>query len=263
MRNLIKRTILCCLASFASFFLSCAFDMGSLKVEKSLPAEKLARYNDSFDSLRDDIWGKIGYIRNVYRKTNFKWADVRVESGQLKVETKTGSFSQGGIQSHFYFRGDFDIQVDCAVYFLKDNDEIDQGVRLIGADKTADLENDAVENIILELSKRGKNPVFIVGGYHEKGKWNRRHLKEIGNFYQGTLRIVRIGRQVTLLYKSTGEMEWQKACSFFRPSYDTTVTLKVQNFIGDTIITEAKATFSAQFDNFRVNAAQEIIEDEI
>ena len=90
------------------------------KVENSLPPETLARYSDSFDKLREDIWGKVGYLlRTDQREANFKLADVRIEGGRVRVETGTGCFSSGGLGPRLRFRGDFDIQVDFQVEFLQ------------------------------------------------------------------------------------------------------------------------------------------------
>jgi hypothetical protein len=263
MRNMIKRTMLCCLASFTVLLCACAYDTASLRIDKSLPPEKLARYSDSFDSLREEIWEKDGYIFNESLRTPFKLADVGVEGGAFRVTTKTGCFSNGGISSKFYIRGDFDIQVNCTVYFMKNNDDIDPTVFFGAIDKTADLEDDKMENVIFGLSKIGKNPVFIYGGFFEKGNYKQRFSKKIGDSFNGTFRILRIGNQVTLLYRTVEEIEWQKACSFFRPRNDIIVLLKAKNFVDKSNFITAKSAFTAQFDNFKVNAAEEIIEEEI
>jgi hypothetical protein len=262
MQSTIKRAMLCCLVSFAGFFIACAYDTASLKIDKSLPPEKLARYNEPFNINRG-IWEKFGLIRNVSMMTNFKPVDMSVENGRMKLETKVGFFSSGGISSKFFFRGNFDVQVDCHFEFLKDTDDMDQVIYFTAFDQTTELEDDKLENVCLVLNKRGKNPAFIFGAYHKKGKWNRCYSREIGDFFKGSFRIVRIGDQVTLLYKTAAKMEWQKTCSLSRPNNDTRISIGVQNYRDNRVFIDAKSPFTAQFDNFKINAAQEIIEDEI
>jgi hypothetical protein len=230
MQNMIKRSLLWCLASFAGIFIACAYDATSLRIDKSLPPEKLARYNDSFDSIREDIWGRTGYIFKASERENYKQADVSIENGRLKVETKTGSFSARGITSKFIFRGDFDVQVCCYVDFLKNASDMDQMVGFRSSVEGTELEDDKLEGISLELGKGAKNPAQIFSGYRAKGKYNGRFSKEIGDSFQGTLRIVRIGDQVAMLYTTAVEGKWQQACNFTRPSNDIRIELYARNF---------------------------------
>jgi hypothetical protein len=264
MQNMIKRTMLCCLTSLAAFIIACAHDTASLKVENSLPAEKLSRYNDSFDSLRGDIWDKAGYyVRNAPLRTNFKQAAVSIENGQLKVETKPGSFSVGVISSKYHLRGDFDVQVDCHADFLKDLGNMDQAVWLIASDQTVEFEDDKAESVNLQVAKWGIDSADISAAYRKSGKFNRCYRKQIGDFFQGSLRIVRIGDQVSLLFTTAVSGEWIKACTLSRPSNDVQIRLGAQNYFDKRVSIDSKSVFTAWFDNFKINAAQEIIEDEI
>ncbi|MCJ7684013.1 MAG: hypothetical protein MUO68_06925, partial [Desulfobacteraceae bacterium] len=86
------------LVAFPGFFPGCATDMATLKIEKSLPQNKLAYYNDSFDKLREDLWDK-SVAASKRHLANFKLADMKFEDGQLKVVTKAGYFSTGGLVS--------------------------------------------------------------------------------------------------------------------------------------------------------------------
>jgi hypothetical protein len=242
--------------------MACTHENAALRVEKSLPLEKLARYNDSFDSFREDMWEKaVYYIAPT--KTNFKQAAVGVENGRLKVETQTGSFSVGVIQSKFYLRGDFDVQVDCHVSFLKDISDMDQATWMVAIDRNVELGKGKFENVSLEVNKDGKSPAYIFGCYRKEGKPTPCYRKEIDNLFQGSLRIVRVGNQVTLLYKTSVNGEWRIACSFSHPINDSRFRLAAQNYLHKRASIEAKSPFTAWFDNFRINAAQEILEDEI
>ena len=263
MRNMIVKTHLCRLFLFTLFFMSCSHDITSLKITNSLPVEKVARYNDSFDSMRADMWDKIGFIRGASVRTDFRQADVSIESGRLKVETKTGCFSSGGISSKFYFRGDFDVQVECDVNFLKHINSMDQLIYFLAADITTELEDSKLENVFLQLDKEGMGQTYITGASIKQGKRDRCYVKKIDDYFKGAFRIVRIGNQITLLYSTNPGGEWQKACSFSRSSNDTRINLGVRNFFERRVSIDARSPFTVQFDNFRVNAAQKIIESEI
>jgi hypothetical protein len=245
------------------FLIACAHGPDSLRVENSLPAEKLARYSDPFDSFRGDLWETDGYIRNASIRTNYKLAELSIENGRLKVETKTGTLSFGGIVSKFYFRGDFDVQIDCYVDFLQDSEDMDQMIAITAFDKTKELEDNKVEGVGLYLNKAHRNSAFMVVGYYAKGKTDRRFSKIINDNFRGTFRFVRVRDQITILYTTPGEKEWQKACSIFRTNADTWIGMKAQNFFNNRLSADAKLPLIVWFSNFKVNAAQEIIEDEI
>lgn len=263
MRNLSVKTLLCRLCLLAVLVVSCTHDAPPLKPVHNLPAEKLVRYNDSFDSLRVDLWEKIGFIRSATVRSNFRQADVSAEGGRLKVETKTGGYSSSGISSKFCFRGDFDVQVDCDVQFLKQADAMDQLIYFLAADVTAELEDSQLENVFLELDKEGTGDAYIVGFSIRQGKRERGHIRKIGDRFNGSLRIVRSGRQISLLYATTPGGEWLRACSYDRPVHDTRINLGVRNFFERRVSIDAQWPFVVHFDNFRVNSAQEIIESEI
>jgi hypothetical protein len=263
MRNMIKGTMLCCLASFVGFFIGCAYNMASLKIDKSLPPEKLAQYSDHFDSFRGDLWETDGYIRNASIRTNYKLAELSVENGRLKVETKTGTLSFGGIVSKFYFRGDFDVQMDCYVDLLQDSEDMDQMIAITAFDKTKELEDDKVEGVGLYLNKTHRNSALMVVGYYSKGKTDRRFSKKINDNFRGTFRFVRVRDQITILYTTPGEKEWQKTCSVSRTNPDTWIGMKAQNFFNKRLFADAKLPLVVWFDNFKVNSAQEIVEEDI
>jgi hypothetical protein len=48
--------------AFLAALLSCATDKALLKIENSLPQRELAYYCDSFDSFREDIWERAGFV---------------------------------------------------------------------------------------------------------------------------------------------------------------------------------------------------------
>jgi hypothetical protein len=249
------------LALFAFIRAASAADPALPKVENSLPPQNLARYNDSFDKLRRDLWGTVGFMLPTdQRGANFKLADVRIENGRVRVETSTGCFSSGGLGPKLILRGDFDLQVDCQADFLQGIEDMDQDISMYGGNRITDLKEEKVQSIFIGVHKPGKAPAFIYCGYMEGGKSHPNVVQRISDRFQGSLRIVRIGDNVTMLYRTSGQGEWEKAGSLTRPSYETVIGFKASNFGARRTMIGAKSPLVAWFDNFRVNAAQEILE---
>ncbi len=247
-------------ASLVSFQ-GCVTEKVSFKTEKSLPQSKLAYYNDSFDKLNEDLWEKAGYLYFEEQVANFKMADMRIENGKLRIETQTGHFSKGGLASKYALRGDFDIQVDCYIDFLEGLQDMDQLLQFLVLDKGKEIET--INSVIIGFSKRGKrHKSYIFSGYAEKGEFHRGNVHEIGNFH-GTLRIIRIGNEISTLYKKEGENDWKKMNTFRSTANDVMFGFRLQNFTGKRASITARSPITAILDNFRVNAAQEIIEEEI
>jgi len=118
MKKIYALIILILLIVSVPFFQGCATEPISFKIENSLSQDKLAYYNDSFDKLREDLWEKAGFTYSQAQVRQFKAADLTIENGVLRVETKTGGFSKGGLVSKYKLRGDFDVQVDCHMDIL-------------------------------------------------------------------------------------------------------------------------------------------------
>ncbi|MBL7174801.1 MAG: hypothetical protein ISS66_03140 [Desulfobacteraceae bacterium] len=243
-----------------AFFQGCAAEKVSIKIEKSLPQSKLAHYNDSFDNLREDLWQKAGLV-NEEQLSNFKFADISIENGQLKIVTKTGSFSKGSLASKYTLRGDFDIQVDCHIDFLKRKYDMRQqlGLRVLETGKEMkDLDWIA----IVARKREGSLESEIISACQRWGKLNTGSRYRISDFH-GTFRIVRIGNKISTLFQKDGEIAWRKDFTTSFTKNDVIFGFAIQNFSpGITSIT-ATSSFVGKFDNFRINAAQEIIEEEI
>jgi hypothetical protein len=247
--------------AFAVFTQGCATAPVSIDVENSLPQDKLAYYNDPFDKLRDDLWEKAGFTFSQAQLRQFKAADLTVENGVLRIETKTGGFSKGGLVSKYNLRGDFDVQVDCHIDFLEGKYDMDQilGMAIVEKGKTAQ----EMRAINIGLLKQGKSDSSIIhSNYAEKRKVYEIKWHRMGDFH-GTLRIVRIGHEISTLYKREGETQWRKLNTLPSTRNDAIVGFAVQNFIMKRNSITAKVSITAKFDNFKINAAQEIIEEEI
>jgi hypothetical protein len=76
--------------AFLIALLSCATDEKPLPISKSLPPSELAYYCDSFDSLREDVWERAGFVFSAAQLGNIKIADMTIENGRLRIDTKTG-----------------------------------------------------------------------------------------------------------------------------------------------------------------------------
>jgi len=248
------------LVVFWGFFPGCVTDMATLKIEKSLPQNKLAYYNDSFDKLREDLWDKSAPAFKQHL-ANFKLADMSFEDGQLKVVTKVGYFSTGGLVSRYAFRGDFDIQVDCYIDLLAGIHDMDQFIYFVVSEKGVEFQSN--NGVWIGVNKKGGKDVSVIfSGYREKGKYHPRNWYEIGNFH-GAFRIIRIGNKISTLYKEEGKTAWSKMNTFQSTTKDVMATFALTNFIMKRSRITAESSLTATFDNFRINAAEEIIEEEI
>ena len=247
--------------ALSAFFPGCVTDTASLKIEKTLPQSKLAYYNDSFDKFRTDLWEKGGYIYNKAQEANFKLAKMRIQDGKLWVQTETGCFSKGGLGSKYGLKGDFDIQVDCQIDFLQGVYNMDQLLTLLVVERGKAI--GAGDTVFLRLGKDGgSDSGEILSASLNNGRYHPGKSHDINNF-DGTLRIVRKGSNITTLYKTKGTNKWEDLGTFWSTSNDLGFGFLLQNFtIKRTSIT-AKAPITATFDNFRINAAEEIIEGDI
>ena len=249
--------LLACLGAL----LSCVTDKAPLQIENSLPQSELEYYNDSFDKIREDFWDRAGYLSQEEQMQNFKLADMRFENGKLIIRTKTGSFSKGGLAAKYAFRGDFDIQLDCRIDFLKDTFGMDQLLNFLVIDKSGKIGKTDVVVINLTMGE-GLHQGWLATGALINGRWNKGGSEKIENF-NGTLRILRKGKNISTLYKKNGTTAWNKMQTFRTTDNDMIFGFQLRNFFNKRTNIRATQSISAEFDNFRINAAQEIIEEEI
>ena len=246
---------------FSATFIGCVTDTASLKIKKSLPQNKLAYYNDSFDTLRTDLWDKAGYAHNKAQEANFKLAKMEIKDGKLWVQTETGCFSKGGISSKYTLRGDFDIQVDCKIDFLKGLYDMDQSLNFLVIEKETEIGKG--NTVFLCLLKRGgRDFETILSATWKNGRFHRGEWHKIKDF-DGSLRIVRIGDEISTLFKRKGDTEWKKMDTFQSTPNDIILGFKLQNFVTNRVSITARSPITATFDNFRINAAEEIVEEDI
>ncbi|PKN64276.1 MAG: hypothetical protein CVU57_15355 [Deltaproteobacteria bacterium HGW-Deltaproteobacteria-15] len=244
-------------------FSSCVTGSPAPKVEKGLSPSELSRYSDTFDKFREDLWNVAGYIpQEEIIGENFKLADMRVKDGQLRIETRTGCYSAGGVGSNFALKGDFDIQVDCKVEFVKSARDMDQLLSFNLRDMSKELSDTEIESININIFKLGQANPQLVAFYRQKGRIHRPVRREVDDF-DGSLRISRKGIRATTMFRKKGESEWKELGRFVQQANEVLVTLRAQNFAPRRKEIGAGSPFIVVFDNFIINSADAIIEQEI
>ena len=249
------------LISFFGLLLSCATNKAPLQIENSLPQSELVYYCDPFDKFREDVWEKAGFVFSAAQLGNIKIADMTIEEGRLRIDTKSGGFSKGGLVSKFALRGDFDVQIDFQIDFVAGEFDMDQslGFGAVGKSKSGGS-NRMISIGLLKEGKSKKSTIF--SGYLEKGKYHSGYSHNIGNF-SGSVRFVRIGNQVSTFYRKQGQNHWTKMCAVPSTQKDTSIGFALQNFTKNRNSIAATRSITAWIDNFSINAAQQIIESEI
>ncbi len=112
------------------------------------------------------------------------------------------------------------------------------------------------------VAKEGRDFSAIFSAYTKKGILHRGKSRKTGNF-DGSLRIVRVGTKITTLYKKKGATEWERMKTFPYTTGDVFFGFKLQNFTSKRTSIKAESSITATFDNFRINAAAGITEEEI
>jgi hypothetical protein len=234
-----------------------------LSKQGSLPENELAYYSDEFDKLREDLWDPVGYLYRDEQIQNFKQTDMRFENGRLIMHTRTGSFSKGGLSSKFAFRGDFEVQLDCRMDFVTgiSRDDMDQLFSFAVLDKS--LKPEKMNSAIIGLALGGGvNQGYIFGNYILNGKREMAVSHRMEHF-DGSLRILRKGKQIYLLYKKMEAAEWKLIRTFRLTGNDMMAGFQLRNFFNYRTTIQATDSISIEINRFKINAAREIIEEEI
>ena len=259
MKKIYALIILIFLIVSLPFIKGCATEPISFKIESSLPESKLAYYNDSFDRFREDVWEKAGFVYEKEQLKNYKSPNMQIDKGNLVFETEIGTFSKGGLVAKYELKGDFDIQIDCEINFLKEAKDMDQILGFGVVEKRPMPQKDRVVGIsLIKVAQEGSG---IFSSYRDGRVILGKSWYPMGDFH-GSLRIVREANKVSTYYKKEGG-SWRKRDSFPSTRGDARVGLLIQNFTMQRTSIHATAPVVGKFDNFKINAAQEIIEGEI
>jgi hypothetical protein len=241
--------------------LSCATDKTPLQIENSLPQSELAYYSDSFDKMREDLWDRAGYLYQEEQVKNFKQANLLFENGRLIIQTQTGSFSKGGLSSRYSLSGDFDIQLNCQMNFIKGISGMDQAFNIGVFEKSLKKGKISLAGIGLSM-KEGSSQGYISSNCVANGKRKKGSFRKTDNF-NGSFRLLRIGKAISTLYKSAGSPEWTRMNTFRLTDKDMLIGFQVRNFFANRTTIRANYSISATFDSLKINAAHAIIEEEI
>ena len=253
-------TVVLSLALF-TVLLSCASDNAPQQIENSMPQSEIAYFNDSFDKMRDDLWDRAGYLYRKQQMKNFKPAGMHFNDGKLKIETRTGGFSKGGFGSRFAFRGDFDIQLDCRMNFIKGVYGMDQMFAMGVVDPGLKTGKSSFMSIGLSM-KGGTNRAYLFCNYSVNERRKKGYSKQI-QYFNGSFRMVRVGKKISTLYKEKGSIEWTTMSTFSVTDGDMLVGFQVRNFFFNRTSIRADYSVTATIDRFQINSAQQIIEDDI
>jgi hypothetical protein len=241
--------------------LSCATGKAPVQIENSLPQSELAYYCDSFDKLREDVWERAGYVFSPAQLGNIKIADMTIEGGRLRIDTKPGGFSKGGLISKFTLRGDFDVQIDFQIDFIAGEFGMDQ----VGGFGAMELAETSRKNRLFSIGftkVAASNKGGIRAGQLQAGKYLSAYWHPVNNF-KGSLRFVRIGDRMSTFYRNQGQNRWTKMSTLPSTQKDTIFGVVLQNFVVQRASITATRSITAWIDNFTINAAQQIIESEI
>lgn len=230
-------------------------------VAPSVPPDQLCPYNDTFDVFDKDRWDFGYFIGKENRSDNFKPADVLIKDGQLNIITQKGAFSKAAVGTRFYLAGDFDIQMDCEFsFFGLEANAMDQRIIFALFEEGASLSKTILPSIIF-VKQGGKNSVTFAGCIQNtqlKG-----NISQNAGAYKGTVRFIRISKKVLLYSKEDGRYKWIKLGACSSTEKKMTFFVAVQNFTFDRQIIDAQYAFNVRFDNFKINAAEKVIESEI
>jgi hypothetical protein len=241
--------------------LSCSTDKAPFQIENSLPQSELEYYNDSFDKMREDLWDRAGYLYREEQVKNFKQADLDFEDGKLIIRTHSGSFSKAGLSSKYALRGDFDIQLNCRMDFIKDISEMDQVFTFGVYEKS--LQKGKMSFAIIGLYiEGGFNLGYLFGNCFVNGRQKRGSSRKTENF-NGVFRIVRNGKTISTSYKKAGATEWTQMNKLHVTDKDMMIGFQLRNFFTNRTSIQAQHPVSVELESLKINAAREIIEDEI
>jgi hypothetical protein len=245
------------------FFLlsGCGANKASLENKKSLSESELSYYNDAFDNMREDLWEKSQLTYKRAQLDKFKLADMTFENGKVRIETQTGFFSKGGLQTKFVFRGNFDIQIDCHIDFIPGELDMDQRVGFGLVSRAKDLQDKDL--VIVNLLKKPEMDRAILFSFCRLNRQFKRSRSVDIDSFHGTIRLVRKKGRVIVLYRTLNSDGWKDLTGFHFSAQDLFFVFALQNFDANRLAIKAEFRITTTFDNFKINSADAIVEEEI
>jgi len=259
----ILRVGLCCFL-FSIALLGCA-SPGQETVPfpsagKSLSPAQLAKYCDSFDQFRDDLYDLAAMTWSDEQLKNLCMAETEVIDGKLWIQTKPGCFSRGGCESKYELKGSFDVQIDCSIRFLKGAQAMDQVVLFLIAGKGSLT---YFPHTGIQLAKFAGSQQATISSIARDRRGCLSPASHTITEFTGTLRIIKVGNRVTTLYKKDGASDWTNLHTGTLEVDRVRLSFLVRNFTPNTTTVKGNSSITVTFDNLLVNAAEEIIEGDI
>ena len=247
--------------TFFICFFAALFSCAAGHIENRLSPDELAYFSDSFDNMRQDLWYRAESLHRDEQVQSYIQADLDFTDGRLIIRTKTGSFSKGGLSSRFYLKGDFDVQLECRMDFKFGNFHMDQVFSFAVLEKTSKPEKISFVSIGLALPGGGDSGTLfshcVLNGRRKKG-----FMQQIGNF-RGSLRIIRAGQTISTSYKNEGSSGWNPMDTFRLGDDDMMIGFQLRNFFVKRTAIVAADSISIEIDGFKMNAAREIVKEEL
>lgn len=232
--------------------------------ENSLPPDQLAYYSDTFDSLNEDLWKTILWVGDTNALTkHFKAAEVKIVNGKLVLRNQKNAFSKARISSTFLLAGDFDFQVDLKYHVSDVNNVKLQAVMWLN--RIPEVAKNEINTIAL-LFDPTEIKFWILKGKNIQGKKNSSiPVKLNSTMFDGQIRFVRNSGKLYTFLKKNGSSNWKKLYKMNFIESDISVGFNIRNFDktqSDDMHSKGDS-ISLEIDNFKIHAAEKIIESDI
>ena len=108
--------------------------------------------------------------------------------------------------------------------------------------------------------KGGSDHGSLISTCSINGKRQGRSSIKIENF-NGTFRILRAGKNISTLYRQNRASEWHLMNNFDATDNDMIIGVQLRNFFTKRTTIQAEQSIFVELESFKINAAQEIIEE--
>jgi hypothetical protein len=145
--------------------------------------------------------------------------------------------------------------------FIKGISGMDQVFTFGVYDKT--LKKGDLSFAIIGLAKEGGFSTGHIFSNCAVNGINKRGRSQKTENFNGAFRIVRSGKTVSTFYRNGAATAWAELKKFQITDKDMMIGFQLRNFYLNRTVIRAPHSISAAVDSFKINAAREIIEEEI
>ncbi|MGD9330936.1 MAG: hypothetical protein PVJ53_06470 [Desulfobacterales bacterium] len=246
--------------------LSCT-TIEDIKIVNHLSDDQKNQLFDSFENLDEDLWEPHANASD-WMMPDFKLADITVEEGKLSISTEKGAYSKAILTSKFLFSGDFDFQIDCATDLNEKVSNMTQNLyvgvvsnptngKAVKAGAWIELIRDPDE-----AKDKGKLNAGVYNVINSKQKTNIRY-GPFFDIFEGSVRLIRRGQMVSFFYQEKDSNAWRHLSTKPYNDLDQVIHIAFANYFMKRRDIDAPRRLTANFDNFKVNAAHTVIDSEI